>query len=188
MSLVAGKEKERAEAVELALSGGEEAAPSTPIFKPYKFRMEELDGFRYRALDAWRSVTRIAIREARLKEIKQEMLNSSKLQSHFADNPRDLNSLRHDKALHTVQHQVCFKLNKLFLKRLDTTRFFFSQAHLKHIPNYIVPQTLKKLNTGSAADRKNKAGFKKNTSQGKSAAKRKFQKQQGDALRGIAKR
>ena len=31
-------------------------------------------------------------------------------------------------------------------------------------------------------------GFKKNTSQGKSAAKRKFQKQQGDALRGIAKR
>jgi len=166
LSLVAGKEKERAEAVELALSGGDEAAPSTPIFKPYKFRMEELDGFRYRALDAWRSVTRIAIREARLKEIKQEMLNSSKLQSHFADNPRDLNSLRHDKALHTVQHQ----------------------AHLKHIPNYIVPQTLKKLNTGSAADRKNKAGFKKNTSQGKSAAKRKFQKQQGDALRGIAKR
>ena len=128
MSLVAGKEKERAEAVELALSGGDEAAPSTPIFKPYKFRMEELDGFRYRALDAWRSVTRIAIREARLKEIKQEMLNSSKLQSHFADNPRDLNSLRHDKALHTVQHQVCpaSKLNKLFLKRLDKKIFLLA--------------------------------------------------------------
>ena len=33
--------------------------------------MEELDGFRYRARDTWRSVTKIAVREARLKEIKQ---------------------------------------------------------------------------------------------------------------------
>ena len=68
LSLVAGKEKDRAEEVEKALSGGDEVTPSTTsIFKPYKFRMEELDGFRYRALDAWRSVTRIAIREARYR-------------------------------------------------------------------------------------------------------------------------
>ena len=67
LSLVAGKEKERADAVEAALSGGDESNndQTTSVFKPYKFRMEELDGFRYRALDAWRSVTRIAIREAR---------------------------------------------------------------------------------------------------------------------------
>ena len=61
---------------------------------------------RYRARDAWRSVTRIAVREARLKEIRQEMLNSVKLQSHLADNPRDAQLLKHDKALHTVKHQV----------------------------------------------------------------------------------
>lgn len=41
--------------------------------------MEQLEGFRYRANDAWRAVTRIAIREARLKELKEEMLNSQKL-------------------------------------------------------------------------------------------------------------
>ena len=34
-------------------------------------------------------VTKIAIREARLKEIRQEILNSTKLQAHLADNPKD---------------------------------------------------------------------------------------------------
>jgi len=41
--------------------------------------LEEVEGFRYRAKDAWRAVTKIAVREARLKEIKFEMLNSKKL-------------------------------------------------------------------------------------------------------------
>ena len=34
-------------------------------------------------------MTKIAIREARLKEIRQEILNSTKLQAHLADNPKD---------------------------------------------------------------------------------------------------
>ena len=61
------------------------------------------------------------------------------------------------------------------------------------MPNYIVPQTLRKLNHagsggggGGKAGGTVKKGFKKG--QQTSAAKRKFQKQQGDALRGIAKR
>merc|ERR1719334_2923483 len=113
----------RVEAVNAALSGGQ----TENIFKDYKFRMEELDGFRYRAMDAWRAVTRIAIREARLKEIKQEMLNSVKLKTHLADNPRDAQILRHDKALHTVRQQV----------------------HLRNVPEYIVPNALKKMTTNS---------------------------------------
>merc|ERR1719210_600160 len=102
---------------------------------PYQFKMEELDGFRYRARDAWRSVTKIAVREARLKEIKMELLNSEKLKSYFEDNPRDKELLRHDKALHTVKHQ----------------------EHLKNVPEYIVPETLKRI-TGikSTKRRKNK--------------------------------
>merc|ERR1712090_108078 len=91
---------------------------------------EELDGFRYRAKDAWRSVTKIAIREARLKEIKMEILNSQKLKSYFEDNPRDKQLLRHDKALHTVKQQ----------------------QHLKNVPEYIVPETLKKM-TGMSKKR-----------------------------------
>ena len=41
--------------------------------------MEEIEGFRYRAKDAMRAVTKVAVREARLKEIKAELLNSQKL-------------------------------------------------------------------------------------------------------------
>ena len=105
--------------------------------KPYQFKMEELDGFRYRARDAWRSVTKIAVREARLKEIKLELLNSEKLKSYFEDNPRDKELLRHDKALHTVKHQ----------------------EHMKNVPEYIVPETLKRI-TGIKSNkrRKNKRG------------------------------
>lgn len=78
---------------------------------------------RYRAKDAWKAVTRIAVREARLKEIKQEIINCEKLKSYFEDNPRDLQSLRQDKALHTVK----------------------LQPHLKNVPEYIIPPTLKRL-------------------------------------------
>lgn len=49
------------------------------IFQEFNFKLEEVEGFRYRAKDAWRAVTKIAVREARLKEIKFEMLNSKKL-------------------------------------------------------------------------------------------------------------
>lgn len=83
----------------------------------------KLCNFRYRAKDAWKAVTRIAIREARLKEIKQEVMNCEKLKSYFEDNPRDLKSLRQDKTLHTVK----------------------LQPHLKDVPEYIVPPTLKKI-------------------------------------------
>lgn len=49
------------------------------VTRTYHFNLEEVEGFRYRAKDAWRAVTRIAVREARLKEIKEEMLNNTRL-------------------------------------------------------------------------------------------------------------
>lgn len=102
--------------------------------------------FRYRAKDAWKAVTRIAVREARLKEIKQEVLNCQKLKSYFEDNPRDLQSLRQDKALHTVK----------------------LQPHLKDVPDYIIPPTLKRLvNTG-----KKKKKFNRKTAASKPTATR----------------
>ncbi|QQP39147.1 Helicase [Caligus rogercresseyi] len=93
------------------------------VFRPYQFKLEELDGFRYRARDAMRGVTRIAIREARLKELKHEILKSVELRAHFEDNPQDAQVLRHDKSLHTVKHQV----------------------HMKNVPDYIVPKALKNI-------------------------------------------
>jgi len=58
-----------------------------------------------------------------LKEIKQEIINCEKLKSYFEDNPRDLKLLRQDKTLHIVKQQ----------------------PHLKDVPEYIVPHTLKKV-------------------------------------------
>uniref|UniRef100_A0A4W5MK55 Probable ATP-dependent RNA helicase DDX56 n=1 Tax=Hucho hucho TaxID=62062 RepID=A0A4W5MK55_9TELE len=88
---------------------------------PYQFKMEEIEGFRYRCRDAMRSVTKQAVREARLKEIKQELLNSEKLKTYFEDNPRDLQLLRHDKDLHPA----------------------VIKPHLKNVPEYLIPPTLR---------------------------------------------
>ena len=45
----------------------------------YKFDMGQVGAFRYRMGDALRSVTKSAIKEARIKELKTEILNSEKL-------------------------------------------------------------------------------------------------------------
>ncbi|KAJ3113286.1 ATP-dependent DNA/RNA helicase [Nowakowskiella sp. JEL0407] len=80
--------------------------------------MTQVEAFRYRCTDALRAVTKSAIKEARLKEIKAEILNSDKLKAHFEDNPQDLMALRHDKPLHATR----------------------SQPELKRIPTYLLPK------------------------------------------------
>jgi ATP-dependent RNA helicase DDX56/DBP9 len=47
--------------------------------KPYNFNMKQVDPFRYRMNDALRAVTKVAIREARTRELRQELLKSDKL-------------------------------------------------------------------------------------------------------------
>ncbi|KFM57019.1 putative ATP-dependent RNA helicase DDX56, partial [Stegodyphus mimosarum] len=129
-------------------------------FQPYLFKMEELEGFKYRARDAFRAVTKIAVREARLKEIKTELLNSRNLKPYFEDNPRDLQILRHDKSLHTV--------------KLD--------SHLKNVPDYIVPPTLKNIVRASNVKKKN-AQFKRKKTQKEGKSSKKFRKNQKDPLK-----
>ncbi|VDM27994.1 unnamed protein product [Hydatigera taeniaeformis] len=84
------------------------------IFRPYQFRLSEVDGFRYRALDIVGKITRKRIREARLKEIKLELMNSERLKSYFEDHSADMDALRHDKPLSSLQ-----------------------QTHLKDVPEYM---------------------------------------------------
>ncbi|KAM4527504.1 putative ATP-dependent RNA helicase DDX56 [Odontesthes bonariensis] len=117
LSLISHTELTLLADVEEALSGDN----ADSVLKPYEFKMEEIEGFRYRCRDAMRAVTKQAVREARLKEIKQELLNSEKLKTYFEDNPRDLQLLRHDKDLHPA----------------------VVQPHMKNIPDYLVPETLR---------------------------------------------
>ncbi|PVU94085.1 hypothetical protein BB561_002803 [Smittium simulii] len=86
--------------------------------EPYEFDMNQISGLRYRCEDALRAVTKASIKEAKLKEIKREILNSELLKTHFEDKVTDLNYLRHDKTLHPTK----------------------IQPHLKNIPSYLLPQ------------------------------------------------
>ena len=56
----------------------EQAARGNTI-KEYQFDMHQVEAFRYRMEDALRSVTRNIIKEARIKELKTEIINSEKL-------------------------------------------------------------------------------------------------------------
>ena len=64
---------------------------------PLDFDLNEIEGFRYRVEDVSRAVTKTAVRETRAAELRAEILNSERLQSHFEDNPADLQLLRHDR-------------------------------------------------------------------------------------------
>ena len=93
--------------------------------KPYNFDMKQVEAFRYRMNDALRAVTSVAIREARTRELRQELMKSEKLKRHFEENPGDLHHLRHDGELRPAR----------------------VQSHLKHIPDYLLPKGGKKAIT-----------------------------------------
>lgn len=85
--------------------------------KPYQFDMSQVNSFRYRMEDAFRSITRANVREARVKELKAELLASDKLQRHFEENPDDLAALRHD----------------------DEHNQARNNKELKNVPSYLLP-------------------------------------------------
>ena len=103
------------------------------------------------------------------------MLASSKLKAYFEDNPRDLQLLRHDKTLAPK-----------------------SEAHLKNVPDYLVPDTLKglqherrdakaargKRGGGGGGGRGGGRGGSSNSGgSGKGDAFKKFKRKQNDPLK-----
>ncbi|CAI5991084.1 unnamed protein product [Closterium sp. NIES-65] len=87
----------------------DEEEPAKP--KPYECRAivpypylpkEGVEALRYRGEDVAGKITRVAIREARAKELRWEILNSEKLKDHFDLNPKDRDLLKHDKVLAKV--------------------------------------------------------------------------------------
>lgn len=111
----------------LSVAGGEseDATTDQPQPVPLDFDLNEIEGFRYRVEDVQRAVTKIAIRDARAAELKAEILNSERLQSHFEDNPADLQLLRHDRV---------------------STRPSRVQEHLAHVPKYLLPRGMQVAN------------------------------------------
>lgn len=124
--------------------------------QPYSFDPKQIEGFRYRLEDGFRAVTQVAVREARIKELRQELLTSEKLKRHFEENPKELQTLRHDKELHPAR----------------------VQEHLKRIPEYLLPEAARKqigkkrlgfipFHKGAKRDSKGKVTKRKNTKNAK---------------------
>jgi ATP-dependent RNA helicase DDX56/DBP9 len=106
--------------------------------KDYNFDMDQVSAFRYRVNDAMRAITKASVREARTREIKQELLKSEKLKRHFEENPDDLRHLRHD----------------------NESRAARVQNHLKHVPDYLMPAKGRK---GLTVDEVGFVGVRKET-------------------------
>ncbi|KAK9461380.1 P-loop containing nucleoside triphosphate hydrolase protein [Lipomyces oligophaga] len=88
------------------------------VLKPYEFDMKQIDAFRYRMEDAFRAVTKTSVRDARTRELRQEILTSDKLKKLFEESPEELEQLRHDDESHVVR----------------------VQQHLRHVPDYLLPE------------------------------------------------
>jgi len=89
------------------------------LAQPFAFKLEEIAGLKYRCGDALRSITKQAVRDARAKELRNELINSKQLKEYFEDNPKDLQMLRHDTSLTRIRHR------------------------LVNIPDYLVPKSLR---------------------------------------------
>ncbi|VDM08038.1 unnamed protein product [Wuchereria bancrofti] len=92
---------------------------------PYEVRIKELESFVLRAREVLAACTKTAIREARLAEIRAEILRSKRLEAYFAKNPRERAALEHDKKLFSVN---------------------LHSPAIADVPDYMVPPSLRGLN------------------------------------------
>ncbi|CAN6286969.1 unnamed protein product [Urochloa humidicola] len=119
ISLVSAEENSSFEEIEHMLQEVEKK--DTDCISPFPLLTKDaVESLRYRAQDVARSVTTRDIQEARRQDIRNEILNSEKLKSHFEENPRDLDLLKHDKLLSNKE----------------------IPAHLRDVPDYLIdPKT-----------------------------------------------
>jgi ATP-dependent RNA helicase DDX56/DBP9 len=91
---------------------------------PYAFDVNQIEVFRYRTQDAMRAVTGAMVKDAKIKDLKKEIMASEKLKSFFESRPKDLELLKHDKNL------------------LPSSKM---RPHLKHVPEYLVAKSKRKV-------------------------------------------
>ncbi|KAG0615507.1 hypothetical protein M758_5G047000 [Ceratodon purpureus] len=117
ISLVPPEEEGLLKLIKAELSGDDEEQQSSKgHISPFPLlSTTAVESLRYRAEDVMRGVTKVAVREARAKELRIEILNSERLKAHFEDNPNDLDLLKHDKVLSKIA----------------------PAAHLKTVPDYL---------------------------------------------------
>ncbi|XWS41734.1 hypothetical protein CRYUN_Cryun17cG0108200 [Craigia yunnanensis] len=150
VSLVSPDEMEIFEEIKSLL--GDKEDDDTNIIAPFSLLTNDaVESLRYRAEDVARSVTRIAVRESRALDLRNEILNSEKLKAHFEVHSRDLDLLKHDKILS---------------KDLPA-------PHLRDVPDYLLDQ---KTRDASKMVKLARAAMGDNKSARRQGAKKKFRK------------
>lgn len=98
ISLVSPEEMEILDEIKSFL--GDDGNKDKNVIAPFSaLQNNAVEALRYRAEDVAKSVTKIAVRESRAQDLRNEILNSEKLKAHFESNPGDLDLLKHDKVL-----------------------------------------------------------------------------------------
>ncbi|KAK5975598.1 DEAD/DEAH box helicase, partial [Trichostrongylus colubriformis] len=109
------------------------------VIIPYEIRINELDSFVLRVKEVLSKCGKTVIKAARMQEIKLEMMRSAKLQSFFANNPRE----------------------KILMETSTrpTTLAVHSNA-IADVPEYMVPKSLRGINYSISRKKKSKPGQK----------------------------
>ncbi|XP_065867435.1 DEAD-box ATP-dependent RNA helicase 16 isoform X2 [Euphorbia lathyris] len=120
ISLVSPNDMEIFEDVKELL--GDEENKDSNLISPFPLLTKNaVESLRYRAEDTAKSVTKLAVREARAQDLRNEIINSEKLKAHFQANPKDLDLLKHDKSLSKKP----------------------PAPHLRDVPDYLMDSTTK---------------------------------------------
>lgn len=110
-----------------------------------------LSSFTYRSESTLRSITRARVREARISELKREILRSDRLKEGgwWEERPRDWEYLRHDRSLGE-------KGGAGGEKRTGT-------SYLKHVPSYLIPGGKRVEKSLRSEDRNSKVSYDEET-------------------------
>merc|ERR1712113_1225781 len=73
------------------------------LIQKLPLNIHDLDSFRYRCESIRCSITQHLVKQARLNELRMEILNSKRLASHFKERKREFELLRHDKMLQPAE-------------------------------------------------------------------------------------
>ncbi|GAV57689.1 DEAD domain-containing protein/Helicase_C domain-containing protein [Cephalotus follicularis] len=131
---------------------GEHESQESKIISPFPLlTTNAVESLRYRAEDVAKSVTKVAVRESRAQDLRNEILNSEKLKGHFEVNPRDLDLLKHDKDLSKQS----------------------PASHLRDVPDYLLDTTTREA---SKMVKLARAAMGNNNSACRQGSKRKFKR------------
>eukprot|EP01119_Soliformovum_irregulare_P015168 TRINITY_DN4228_c0_g1_i7.p1 TRINITY_DN4228_c0_g1~~TRINITY_DN4228_c0_g1_i7.p1 ORF type:complete len:225 (-),score=89.17 TRINITY_DN4228_c0_g1_i7:21-695(-) len=94
---------------------------------PYKFSLDAISGLSYRVEDAVKRLSPLAVKRARLADLRHEILNSEKLKQHYDQYGNDIEYLRNN--------------NGRFSKEID------APSSLKYLPSYLLPAEMQPAQT-----------------------------------------